>query len=382
MADKFVDALETSLAGALVGALIPSMQLAWQLVSDGKRKTKLRASIAELATQRDAFARLDQDSERAKLIADLDAELKQKIAELLALNSRPASVLDLPQPTIDNSISQLGKSSQPLPSPSPQEPHEWPSPFARASLLYAPSGTVGWLLHALFYVYVLVLVCCLVDLLADPSDPDLAFNLLGVYLACFPAEFLRRMTLRYDRRKRFGPAPPRHLPRRRWIPISLFWYATVAIPIGALTPFMDEPGGLTMENFKSDYPGSLAFVAYFALLAVCSRGWAKAIEANASRAPRPSGAIRSALLLYRPTETRGWIATIAYYASLGILVGFAAFTAWVWRVLEPDDIAGFAAGFFFALLPIIAARGWAARYRPRAGSPATAQSTPVSAGVS
>lgn len=376
MAETFLDALETSLAGALVGALVPSIRLAWQLVSDGKRKTRLRASIAELATQRDAFARLDQNSERAGLLAELDAELKQKIAELLALNSRPASSPDLPQPIIENSISQPGKSNRPVPSPSPQKRPDWPSPAARASLLYAPSGTVGWLLHGLFYLYVLVLACSIAGLLADSSDPDLVFNLLGVYVACFPAEFLRRMALRYDRLKRFGPDPPRTLPRRRWIPISLFWYATIAVPVGALSPFMEDPS-LTMENFA----GSIAFSAYFILLAVCSRGWIKAIEANAARPPDPIGAIRGALLLYRPTETRGWIATIAFYASLGFFVGFVAFTAWVWKDIESDDIGGIAIALFLSLIPIIAARGWASRYRPRSCFPANRTIPPVFTGV-
>ena len=276
---KFFDiVLYEALPRSLVGFIIPLTQLAWKLIQnrkEAKRKATLRARIAELGTQRETFGRLSPNAETALLIADLDAELKRTIDELLALRpdqgARPESA----------------------------------RPWARALLLYVPSGGMGWLLHALFFLYLFGLVALLIAFLSDPSDPDLAFNLLGVYLLCFPAEFLRRLALRIDRRKRFPAEEQIVRPRKRWIPIILFWYATISIPCGALAPFMDEPGGFSMQNIKELYPYSIVFAAYFILLAVCARGWVNALTTETSGEPRSMGGVRSAFLLYRPNQPRG-----------------------------------------------------------------------------
>lgn len=352
MEATFLDRLYEALPKSLVGAVIPAAQFAWKLVQDRKevrRKATLRSRIAELSGQRDAFARLDSNPERALLIADLDAELKKTIDELLAM--RP-----------DNE-------PRPEPPPTPK--------VRRALLLFVPSGVVGWVLHVFFFVYLFGLISAVVSSLSEPFD-DLVLNLAVIYLFYFPAELLRRLALRNDRQRRIGADEQIRRHRMRWIPTVLFWTSMMFIPLGFLTPFMDEPGGFTLENMENLFPYWTVFGGYFVLLAVCARGWISAFATKRSGETRNMGRLRSAFLLYRPNQPRGWLATLGFFASLGYLAMYLGFLVYTRKVTHIGDLGAIAIILLLCSLLIVAAKGWASQYRPSYSSNTVAESAPIS----
>lgn len=239
---------------------------------------------------------------------------------------------------------------------------------ARAFLLFIPQSMTGWVFHALFYLSVLVLAFGIVSLFTAESRDDVAAGLLGMYVLFFAALLWRALALRSQQRNEneFVPVERTASSRRRWIAVALFWWALLMLPLGAAAPYMDEPDGFSWENIQAFWVWSVVIALYFVVLAVSSRGWMNAIDARAvAAAPRLTG-VRAALLLFRPSESVGWLAIAGFWIAIGYFVAYISFVIRTWQVQDSDAI-------WMTLLMValcgaaaIAAREWAVRYRPAA----------------
>jgi hypothetical protein len=326
---------------ALIGLLIPAVQLAWRALQQSRlsqRRARLRKHLADLSTQRDQFKGLSPTPQNELVLSDIERDINETVKELAALTNRP-------------------------PTPKPVKPK---SAIPRALLLYSPSRVGGWILHILFFVSATAWALMAVGFFSTPDDPDILFYPFFLAMAAVPVALLRKLASRYDRRSLSSSSSSSTQKRRgRWVPITLFWISLFIAPLYFVVPFLEEPGGLSAENVGHLWGYSLVFGMYPVLLALASRGWSKSLAVAEApdlvRLPR----WRSAFLLYRPNKPEGWLPLVVFAAGVLYLLMLAAFLVRTWRGQTSDDFIFVPLALAACTLLVYAARRWALMFHPQ-----------------
>lgn len=171
----FIGNFVTAHPEILLALLLPAVHYWWKRVKNkydtSNRKQSLRQQIKELLKQRESLAKVAEIEHGQRVLDDIESDLKAVITALI-----PAQTGAEVHPAAHRNM------------------------LVRWFLLYKPSGGFSWVLHALFFLNIAIIVLGLIGTFF-PWDKDSPAALGGIILFLIPAYFLAALSHHVERRR-------------------------------------------------------------------------------------------------------------------------------------------------------------------------------------
>jgi hypothetical protein len=321
---------------ALLGLLVPLAQFIWKKIKEGgvrEKKRSLRERIVQLSAQRESLGKVSGLPDGARILQDLDSELQATLAELAAMGISGAG-----QRSDDGAGGEIRR-----------EPSQRPA-LARWFLAYTPSGAKAWIVHSLFFVSLSLVLIGIVTTVVEAAGEEDWGPLWFVVIFLIPTLFLRWFALWLER-----PRSSADNPKWSWIPMALFWFVVVLIPIEWMLSAGGEDLDFSIEQLQREWPRAAYHTVFFLLVAICAYGWA---HSRVSGPRRPLGKLRSALLLFVPSRPVGWIALFSWFAGWAMVLRAAYLVLSRGKDNTPRGLEVIALGY------LLSAWKWAQSFRP------------------